>query len=349
MSPFEVDANSNHGISTVALATATMNGSVESNSKPNVSSQNSHLRNNDSANPNTTSNANKSPTRRFSVPVICYTLSNIRKASHESTSTAPASLESTTGRKRGPSITKAIRQSIRSTSISLQQSFKRQRDTNNEETNQEEIVHSEIYALDLPPWISRDKSEIDYIKRTESKLSPDLTHLAPLSLNGTGTMSHSLTFLGEEFLGNAEESMLLCLPPLPDDDEEELNIQTPLADQTLNTANVELDQNNTENAGTTPISPEIEEATSNTQQQIMSGDLRDTGISTSTDQEISEANEISISIACFSPTTETNSESTSNNNNNNAAGASRANDMPRAAPNRQPHTLSYYRRPRQKV
>jgi len=39
MSPFEVDANSNHGISTVALATATMNGSVESNSKPNVFSK----------------------------------------------------------------------------------------------------------------------------------------------------------------------------------------------------------------------------------------------------------------------------------------------------------------------
>jgi hypothetical protein len=348
MSPFEVNANSNHETPTVAPATATRNGSVESNSKPNVSSQNSHLRNNDSATPNTTSNANKSSTRRFSVPAIFHTISNIRKASHESTSTAPASLESTTGRNRGQSITKAIRQRLRSTSISLQQSFKRQQNIINEETDQEEIVHSEICVLDLPPWISRDKSEIDYIKRTESKLPPDLTHLAPLSSNGTGTMSHSLTFLVEEFLGTAEESMLLCLPPLPDDDEEELTIQTPWADQTLNTANVELDQNNTENAATTPISSELEEATSNTQQQTMSGDLRHSAISMSVDQEIPEANEISISIACFPTTMETNSESTSNNNNN-AAGASRANDMPRAAPNRQPHPLSYYRRPRQKV
>jgi hypothetical protein len=339
----------------VAPAAATMNGSMESNSKPNISSQNSNLRNNDSANPNTTSNANKSSTRRFSVPAILHTISNIRKASHESTSTAPASLESTTGRNSGQSITKAIRQRLRSTSIILQQSFKRQQKTNNEETNQEEtsqeeIVYSEDYTLDLPPWISRDKSEIDYIKRTESKLSPDLTHLAPLSSVGTSTMSHLLTFLVEEFLGNAEESMLLCLPPLPKDDEEELNIQTPWADQTLDTANVELDQNNTENAATTPISPELEEATSNTQQQTMSGDLRHSAISRSVDQEISVANEISISIACFPTTMETNSESTSNNNNNNnAAGASRANDMPRAAPNRGPHPLSYYRRPRQRV
>jgi hypothetical protein len=183
----------------VAPATATMNGSMEPNSKPNVSSQNFNLRNNDSANPNTTSNANKPSTRRFSVPAIFHTISNIRKASHESTSTAPASLDSTTGRNRGQSITKAIRQRLRSTSISLHRSFKRQRTTNNketnqeetnreetnqEETNQEEIVYSEDYTLDLPPWISRDKSEIDYIRRTESKSSPDLTHLTPLSLIG---------------------------------------------------------------------------------------------------------------------------------------------------------------------
>jgi hypothetical protein len=162
-------------------------------------------------------------------------------------------------------------------------------------------------------------------------------------------MSHLLTFLVEEFLGNAEESMLLSLPPLPKDDEEELNIQARWADQTLNTANVGLNQTNTENTAATLNIPENEEATSNTQQQTISGDLRHSAISRSVNQEISEANEISISIACFPTTMETNSESTSNNNNNNAAGASRANDMPRAAPNREPHPLSYYRRPRQRA
>jgi hypothetical protein len=154
----------------------------------------------------------------------------------------------------------------------------------------------------------------------------------------------------EEFLGTAEESMLLRLPPLPsEEDEEELNIHTDWVDPTLDTANVELDQNNTENTATTPISPELEEATSNTQQQTISGDLRPSAISTSVDQEISEANEFSILIACFRTTTESNSESSNNNNNNNAAGESRANDMSRATPNRQPKPLSYYRRPRQIV
>jgi hypothetical protein len=337
MSPSKVYANSNHGVPTVAPTTI-INGSTESNSKPNVSSQNG---NNNSANP--------SSTRRFSVPAILQTISNIRRASHDSNSTAPASLESTTARNRSQSITESIRQWLSSTSLSLQQSFKRQQNNDNEETNQEEIVYLETFALNLPPWVSPDKSEIDYIRRTQSKLSPDPTHLGPLSSNSTGTMSHLLTFLVEEFLGTAEESMLLRLPPLPsEEDEEELNIHIDWVDPTLDTANVELDQNNTENTATTPISPELEEATSNTQQQTISGDLRPSAISTSVDQEISEANEITISIACFRTTTESNSES-SNNNNDNAAGESRANDMSRATPNRQPKPLSYYRRPRQIV
>jgi hypothetical protein len=349
MSPVEVNANSNHGTSTVAPATATMNGSTEPNSKPKASSQNSELRKNDSANPNITSNANLSPTRRLSLPTIRLAGWNIRKASQSSASTAPASLESTTARNRSQSIRESIRQWLRFKSFSLQQSFKRQQrnkneETNHEVTNQEEVVFSERFALNLPPWISPDKSEIDYIRRTQSKLSPDPTHLGPLSSSSTSPMSHLLTFLVEEFLGTAGESMLLRLPPLHDEeDEEELNLHADWADPTLDTGNVKLDQNNTKNTATTPITPENEAATSNTQQQTISGDPQNSAISTSKNQNIYEANEISIMIACFQQSTETSSESPSNNNNN-AGSGSRAINMSR----RQSQPLSYYWQPRRR-
>jgi hypothetical protein len=341
MSPVEVDANSNHGISTVAPATTTMKGSTEPNSKPKASSQNSELRNNDSANPNITSNANPSPTRRFSLPLTRHAIWN-RKASQASASSAPASLESTTSRKRGQSLKESIRQWLCSTSSSLQKSFKRRQSNNDEETNQEEIFFSEIFALNLPPWISPDKSEIDYIRRTQSKLSPDLTHRALLSSNSTSTISHLLTFLVEEFLGTAGESMLSHLPPLVDEeDEEELNLHPYWVDPTLDTGNVKLDQKNTKITATTPTVPKCKGTTSNSQQQTMSGDLQNSASSTSKNQDIYEATEISIMIACFQQSTETNSKSTSNNN---AASRSHSNNMSRG----QSQPLSYYRQPRRR-
>ena len=181
MSPFEVGANSNHNVPTVVPVASTMNATTESNTKPSVSSQNSNLRASDSVNANSkvTSDGGPSSTRRRSLPAIMQAISNIssRRASLASIPTTPSGLESksTTSRNRGQSITKSVQQKLRSTSISLQRSVKHQRNNNDEGTIQEEIVYSDAFTLDLPLSISRDKSELDYLKRTNCKPADDLS------------------------------------------------------------------------------------------------------------------------------------------------------------------------------